>query len=399
MREETVSAKLRISVAIGTRPEAIKLLPVVREIRKHPANLSCRVVSTGQHRELLDQVFEAFGIKPDVDLRIMEPNQDLEGLCARALLKVGEELSASPPDLLLVEGDTTTVFASSLAAFWRGCPVGHVEAGLRSGNPRDPFPEEMNRILTGCLATLHFAPTSEAAENLKRAGVPEDRIYVTGNPVIDALLQISEEKPEPPAGLNLDPRRDLLLVTVHRRESFGVRLAEILSAIRELVARFPGVEAVLPVHPNPQVSGAVEAALGGVERIHLVPPLRYREFVGLLRRARLVLTDSGGVQEEAPALGKPVLVLRNTTERPEGVARGVVRLVGTERERIVREASILLEDPGAYRAMAKRISPYGDGLASRRIVEAVLHHFGRRAGRPEAFRAAEGPAGPGGREA
>jgi len=324
-----------------------------------------------------------------VDLRIMEPNQDLEGLCARALLKMGEELSASPPDLLLVEGDTTTVFASALAAFWRGCPVGHVEAGLRSGNPRDPFPEEMNRILTGCLATLHFAPTAEAAGNLKRAGVPEERIYVTGNTVIDALLQIAKEEPELPAGLRLDSRRDLLLVTVHRRESFGVRLAQILSAIRRIVERFPGVEVVLPVHPNPQVCGAVEATLGDVDRVHLVPPLRYREFVGLLRRARLVLTDSGGVQEEAPALGKPVLVLRNTTERPEGVASGVVRLVGTDEDRILREASILLEDPGAYGAMAKRISPYGDGLASRRIVEAVLHRFGRRPERPGEFRPAQ----------
>jgi UDP-N-acetylglucosamine 2-epimerase (non-hydrolysing) len=377
--------KLRVSVALGTRPEAIKLLPVVRELRKRPEILDCRVIASGQHRELLDQVLEVFGVGPDADLHLMQPGQKLETSFARALVGMSEELSSHRPDILLVEGDTTTVFAGALAAFWQGCPVGHVEAGLRSGNVRDPFPEEMNRILTGCVADLHFAPTRQAAENLRKVGVPAERIHVTGNTVIDALLEISKGPPSFPAGLSLDPRSAVILVTVHRRESFGEPLRDILSALKEIARRFPAVEIVLPVHPNPQVHDEVHALLGGVPRIHLVSPLSYVDFVGVLRSCRLVLSDSGGVQEEAPALGKPVLVLRNTTERPEGVACGVARLVGTSTDRIVREAAALLEDPRAYDAMAKCVSPYGDGQASRRIVEAILHRFGYRSERPEDF--------------
>jgi len=315
----------------------------------------------------------------------MEPGQTLESSFARAILGMSGELVEHRPDFLLVEGDTTSVFASSLAAFWRGCPVGHVEAGLRSGDVRDPFPEEMNRMLTGCIADLHFAPTAEAAANLRRIGVPDERIHVTGNTVIDALLRFSSTARDLPPDLDIDPRSLLVLVTVHRRESFGEPLAEILAALKDLVERFPRVEIVLPVHPNPQVHGAVHGALGGVPRAHLVPPLGYLQFVEVLRRSHLVLTDSGGVQEEAPALGKPVLVLRNTTERPEGVTWGVARLVGTRRGRIVEEASRLLEDEMAWKAMARRISPYGDGRASERIVDAILHRFGLRAERPADF--------------
>jgi UDP-N-acetylglucosamine 2-epimerase (non-hydrolysing) len=385
MNDGSMTTKLTLSVAIGTRPEAIKLLPVVKELRARSDLIDCRLISTGQHREMLDQMFEAFDIGPDIDLGLMKPGQTLEALCSRALLRMTVELTKNRPDMLLVEGDTTTVFASSLAAFWKGVPVGHVEAGLRSGNVRDPFPEEMNRILTGCIADLHFAPTREAADNLRRVGVPDERIHVTGNTVIDALLHFSREGRELPPSLALDPARRLVLVTVHRRESFGAPLAEVLAALREIVGRFPDIELVLPVHPNPQVHGAVHGALGNLPRVHLVPPLGYLEFVEVLRRAYLVLTDSGGVQEEAPALGKPVLVLRNTTERPEGVTWGVARLVGTDRERIVREASVLLADPAAHASMARRISPYGDGQASRRIADAVLHRFGRLAERPVDF--------------
>ncbi len=379
------TARLEVSVAIGTRPEAIKLLPVVAELREHPDEISCRVISTGQHREILEQVFEVFGVAPEADLRLMQPGQSLEASFARTLVGMAEELARHPPDILLVEGDTTTVFGGALAAFWKGCPVGHVEAGLRSGDPRDPFPEEMNRILTGNLADLHFAPTAQAARNLLRAGVPRARIHVTGNTVIDALQRVSARVPAGRFPFDVDPRSILLLVTVHRRESFGEPLREILSALREIVRLFPAVEVLLPVHPNPQVRDVVRTTLGRVPRVHLLPPLGYGDFVAALKSAHLVLTDSGGVQEEAPALGKPVLVLRNTTERPEGVACGVARLVGTASERIVRETARLLEDPPAYQAMARAHSPYGDGRAAQRIVAAIRHHFGLCKARPDEF--------------
>jgi UDP-N-acetylglucosamine 2-epimerase (non-hydrolysing) len=379
------TARLEVSVAIGTRPEAIKLLPVVSELREHPGEISCRVVSTGQHREMLEQVFGAFGLVPDADLRLMQPGQSLEASFARALVGMAEELASHPPDILLVEGDTTTVFGGALAAFWKGCPVGHVEAGLRSGDARNPFPEEMNRVLTGNLADLHFAPTAQAARNLLRARIPRARIHVTGNTGIDALRQVSGRVPTGRLPFDLDPRSLVVLVTVHRRESFGEPLREILSALREIGRLFPAVEILLPVHPNPHVRQVVHAALERVPRVHLLPPLAYGDFVAALQSAHLVLTDSGGVQEEAPALGKPVLVLRNTTERPEGIACGVARLVGTTSERIVREAARLLEDPRAYQAMARAHSPYGDGRAARRIVDAIRHHFGLCDERPDEF--------------
>jgi UDP-N-acetylglucosamine 2-epimerase (non-hydrolysing) len=376
---------LAVSVAIGTRPEAIKLLPVVSVLREHPGEIRCRVVSTGQHREMLEQVFEVFGVVPDADLRLMQPGQSLEASFARALVGMAEELARHPPDLLLVQGDTTTVFGAALAAFWRRCPVGHVEAGLRSGEPRDPFPEEMNRILTGNLADLHFAPTAGAARNLLRAGVPPARIHVTGNTVIDALQQVSARVPPGRLPFSIDPGSILLLVTVHRRESFGDPLREILSALREIGRLFPAVEILLPVHPNPHVRDVVRSVLERVPRVHLLPPLGYADFIAALKSAYLVLTDSGGVQEEAPALGKPVLILRNTTERPEGVACGVARLVGTTSERIVRETGRLLEDPRAYEAMARAHNPYGDGRAARRIVDAIRHQFGLCEERPAEF--------------
>jgi UDP-N-acetylglucosamine 2-epimerase (non-hydrolysing) len=377
--------RLGVSVVLGTRPEAIKLLPVVAALRECPDIVACRLVSTGQHRELVDQVFEAFDVQADTDLRLMEPGQALETSFARVLLGMTEEFKAHRPDLVLVEGDTTSVVATALAAFWRGCPVGHVEAGLRSGNRRNPFPEEMNRTLAGCMADLHFAPTRQAAANLRQVGVPESAIFVTGNTVIDALLSIARKVKGLPAGIPLAPASRLLLVTVHRRESFGEPLAAILAALAEIVRLVPDVEIVLPVHPNPKVHGAVYERLGGIPRIHLVQPVKYADFVALLRAAYLILSDSGGVQEEAPALGKPVLVLRETTERPEGVAAGVARLVGTSTPRIIQETTTLLNDAGAYRAMARPVDLYGDGRASWRIVQAIRHHFGLSPERPDDF--------------
>ncbi len=370
---------------IGTRPEAIKLLPVVDVLRKLPEAVSCRVVATGQHKEMLEQVFSVFGVEPDVNLQLMQEGQGLEDTFARALLAVKAELKANPADIVLVEGDTTTVLAGALAAFWNNVPVGHVEAGLRSGDPRNPFPEEMNRMLTGFLADLHFAPTSAAAENLRRCGVPPERVFISGNTVIDALRSVSGRLGAEQAELDLDPSRRLVLVTVHRRESFGAPLQRILQAVKKLVTTFPDIEVVLPVHPNPQVKGAVHSALGGTERIHLVPPLGYFDFVSLLHDSFLVLSDSGGVQEEAPSLGKPVLVLRENTERPEGISAGVARLVGTDTSTICKAASQLLTDPDKYRAMARAVNPYGDGRASERIVDAVLYRFGKKPNPPEDF--------------
>ena len=341
---------------------------------------------------MLDQVLAVFGVKPETDLNLMEPGQELERIFTRALLAMKDELAATRPDMVLVEGDTTTVFATALAAFWRACPVGHVEAGLRSGDVRNPFPEEMNRILAGALADLHFAPTRDAAENLRRCGVPDARIFVTGNTVIDALKSTAEKVRNLPRGVALDPRARLVLVTVHRRESFGEPLRRVLTALARIVATIPDVELALPVHPNPNVHRAVHAALDRMPRVHLTPPLDYLEFVNYLQAAHLVLTDSGGVQEEAPALGKPVLVLRETTERPEGVNAGVAKLVGTATERIVGEATKLLADARAYRAMAYAVNPYGDGRASERIVEALRFHFGMIPERPADFGAAA-PAG------
>ena len=375
----------KVSVVFGTRPEAIKMLPVVRALRARPEEFECRVVATGQHRQMLDQVLAVFGTVPDADLDLMEPGQELERIFTRAVMAMKDELAATRPDMVLVEGDTTTVFATALAAFWRGCPVGHVEAGLRSGDVRNPFPEEMNRILAGCLSDLHFAPTRDAAGNLLRAGVPEARIFVTGNTVIDALRATALAVKDRPCAAVRDARSRVVLVTVHRRESFGEPLGRVLAALAQIVKTVPDIEIVLPVHPNPRVYDAVHAALGNVPRVHLLAPLDYLDFVAYLEAAHLVLSDSGGVQEEAPALGTPVLVLRETTERPEGIHAGVARLVGTDTARIVGEAVKLLGDGRAYAAMARAVNPYGDGRASERIVAALRHHFGMTAERPADF--------------
>lgn len=358
--------KKRILAVVGTRPEAIKMAPVVLELRNH-GWAEVRVLATAQHRQMLDQVLATFGIVPDIDLDIMRPNQSLPDLTARLLSALDTVLESEAPDVVLVQGDTTTVMTVALAAFYRRIPVGHVEAGLRTGDMSNPFPEEMNRVVAGRLARWHFAPTSASRNNLLREGFADDSIHITGNTVIDALLQVAERDIVLPFDLPADRR--LVLVTAHRRENFGSPFREICAAIRDLTDRHEDIHVVYPVHPNPNVAGPAYEILGGHPRINLIDPLDYLPFVSAMRRAHIILTDSGGVQEEAPALGKPVLVMRYETERPEAVAVGVVKLVGPDREAILREAGELLDDAAAYSAMAKGVSPYGDGKAASRIAE------------------------------
>jgi UDP-N-acetylglucosamine 2-epimerase (non-hydrolysing) len=382
MAQRSRSVKRRVAVIFGTRPEAIKLAPVILALRQ-AADIECRVCVTGQHREMLDQVLEVFGIQPDADLRLMKPNQSLAELTSRALVAIDEYLAADAPDLVLTQGDTTTVFCATLASFYRRVPVGHVEAGLRTWDLSAPWPEEANRVLTSRLAAIHFAPTKWSRDNLRREGIPAKAIRVTGNPVIDALFlalkRIREAPPEIPglpSGLLEDPGSRIVLITGHRRESFGEGFENICRAIADLAKAHPGTRFVYPVHLNPNVRGPVGRILGNKagkgrrSNIHLLEPLPYLSFVALLSRAELALTDSGGIQEEAPGLGVPVLVMRETTERPEGVRAGTVKLVGASRETIVREASRLLDNPGARARMARRRNPYGDGRAAGRIVKA-----------------------------
>lgn len=381
--------KPTVSVIFGTRPEAIKLAPVVKALRSDDA-FSCHVCVTAQHREMLDQILQIFQIVPDKDLNLMEHNQTLCGLASRTLEALDNYLQEVRPDFVLVQGDTTTVLVSSLAAFYNNIPVGHVEAGLRTGNLRSPWPEEANRILVSDLACLHFAPTEAARQNLLREGVLPKRVIVTGNTVIDALLLILEKvKNHPPKipGLddslfNGDHRAPVVLITGHRRENFGAGLEAICKAVDELARGFPYVHFVYPVHLNPNVRSTVltmlgtgDGLLGHVENIHLLNPLSYLEFAALMARAQLILTDSGGIQEEAPSLGKPVLVTRDTTERPEAIAAGTAKLVGSDPAAIVREVSRLLTDVTYYRSMATGNNPFGDGHATSRVVLALKKHF------------------------
>ena len=373
----------KVCIVFGTRPEAIKLAPVVLALRADP-RFACDVCVTAQHRQMLDQVLEAFAIAPDADLDLMVPEQTLAGLTGRAIEAIDRHLAEAKPDLVLVQGDTTTTFCAALASFYRHIPVGHVEAGLRTGNLESPWPEEANRILTTRLARLHFAPTAGNRANLLREGVPGDRIVVTGNTVIDALflaLEIVKNArpaiPGLPDGV-VSGAQPLVLITGHRRENFGPGFEAICQAIAELARRFPDAAFVYPVHLNPNVRRPVDAILrsAGTANIHLIEPLSYLPFVAMMSRATVVLSDSGGVQEEAPSLGKPVLVMRDTTERPEAVTAGTVKLVGTDRRAIVEEASRLLTDRVAYDAMARAMNPYGDGKATGRIVAACASFLG-----------------------
>jgi UDP-N-acetylglucosamine 2-epimerase (non-hydrolysing) len=357
-----------ILCTIGTRPEAIKMAPVIKAFQA-ASWARCRVLFTAQHRELVDQMLTFFGIEPDLDLDIMRPNQSLVELTSRLLVAVHDAITRERPDLVLAQGDTTTVLATALASFYHKVPFGHVEAGLRTGRLFAPFPEEANRILAGRLSALHFAPTASARANLLREGFDDGSIFVTGNTVIDALLLAAEC--DVPIGVELDPFKRLILVTAHRRDSFGEPIRQICRAIERLHEEFADVEFLWPVHPNPSIKPVVENAMAKLRRVRLCSPLSYGPFVSSIKRATLILTDSGGVQEEAPALGKPVLVLREESERPEAISSGVAKLVGHDPDAIFSEASRLLTDANAYRSMAKGVSPYGDGRASERIVSAV----------------------------
>jgi UDP-N-acetylglucosamine 2-epimerase (non-hydrolysing) len=376
-------------VVLGTRPEAIKMAPLVAHLAAEPAHFSPRLVVTAQHREMVDQALAVFGLVPDRDLNLMQPGQTLPDLTCRVLTAMTAVLEEEQPDLVLVQGDTTTVLATALAAFYQQIPVGHVEAGLRTRNRYDPFPEEMNRRLTAPLAALHFAATPQARENLLRESIPAETIYVTGNPVIDALQRIAAQTPPPLAEVvpeaALAEGQRLLLVTAHRRENWGEPLRHICQALRRLAETYPQVQVVYALHRNPVVREAAREVLQGCARVHLIEPPDYAAFVHLMKRAYLILTDSGGLQEEAPALGVPVLVLRRTTERPEGIAAGTARLVGTDPEAIVAAARELLEQPAAHAAMAQAVNPYGDGRAAARIAAAIKHYLGRTATPPEDF--------------
>ena len=373
---------MKILTIFGTRPEAIKLAPVLKELEKHPEIVS-HVCVTAQHREMLDQVLELFEIQPDFDLDLMRNDQSLFDITARGLRDLQRVLEEERPDVVLVQGDTTTAFVASVAAFYLKIKIGHVEAGLRTEDKYNPFPEEMNRRLADVLSDLYFAPTNRAADNLAREGIAEDNVFVTGNTVIDALLWMVGKQSAPlrqeelerlfgeKYGLELNEKR-IILVTGHRRESFGKGFENICQGLKLAAEHNPGVQIVYPVHMNPNVREPVYRILGGVKNVHLIEPLDYTHFVFLMQRAYLILTDSGGIQEEAPSLGKPVLVMREKTERPEAIEAGVAKLVGTESERIFRETQRLLSDKVEYERMAHAANPFGDGKAAERIVQVLL---------------------------
>jgi len=364
----------RVTIVLGTRPEAIKLAPVIKAFR-HCGALTTRVVLTGQHREMVTQVMDLFGLKADQDLGLMAPRQTLTHVTCAALQGLRDDFQAYPPKLVLVQGDTTTAFAAGLAAFYEQIPVGHVEAGLRTDNLLDPFPEEANRRLLSQLASLHFAPTTKAEANLQASGVV-GQISVTGNTVIDALLLMAQTASEPKFdGIDWQHQR-VILATVHRRENWGERLVQIASGIRQVLDRHDDTSLLLPLHRNPTVREPLQRLLGDHPRVVMTEPLDYDRLVAVMKRCTLLLTDSGGLQEEAPALGKPVLVLRRTTERPEAVEAGTARLVGTEPSSIVDEASRLLSDASAYEAMSRAVNPFGDGHASQRILALCREYLG-----------------------
>ena len=380
--------KIKVMTVFGTRPEAIKMAPIVLELQKHSDKITPVVAVTAQHREMLDQVLNLFSITPDHDLDIMAQGQTLFDITSKAMMGLDKVLEQEKPDIVLVHGDTTTTFAGALAAYYHQTTVGHVEAGLRTHDKYSPFPEEMNRKLTGCIADLNFAPTETSESNLLAENVKPESIFVTGNTVIDALhhtvrddFQFEDELLQ-----NIDfENKRIILVTTHRRENLGEPMRHVYKALRQLTEEFDDVEVVFPVHKNPKVREVVREELGGLSQVHLIDPLDYEPFANLMHKAHLILTDSGGVQEEAPALGKPVLVLRDTTERPEAVAAGTVKLIGTDRDVVYNEAKTLLTDEKAYHRMAESVNPYGDGKASERIIQAILYHYGMVDSRPDVF--------------
>lgn len=378
---------IKVMTVFGTRPEAIKMAPVVLELQKHADRIQTIVAVTAQHRQMLDQVLDLFQITPDYDLDIMSQGQTLYDITTKSLMGLKDVLAKEKPDLVLVHGDTTTTFAGALASYYQQVPVGHVEAGLRTGDIYSPFPEEMNRKLTGAIAAIHFAPTATAKANLLKENVNPSHIYVTGNTVIDALMMTvagDYDFGDDLKDVDFHNHR-VILLTTHRRENLGEPMRHIYKALRRIIEEIPDTEIVFPVHRNPLVRKVVEAELAGVDRIHLIDPMEYEPFANLMSLSSLVLTDSGGIQEEAPSLGKPVLVLRNTTERPEAVEAGTVRLIGTDKDVVYAETKRLLTDQAAYDAMSNAVNPYGDGKASQRIVQAILHVFAGEEAVPDDF--------------
>lgn len=371
--------KIKLMTVFGTRPEAIKMCPLVLEMQKYPDFIEPIVAVTAQHREMLDQVLQLFAIKPDYDLNIMTAGQTLYDVTGRALAGLKDVLAEAQPDMVLVHGDTTTTFVGALASFYAQIPVGHVEAGLRTGNKFSPYPEEMNRKLTGAIADIHFAPTSTSKNNLLKENIGPAAIVVTGNTVIDALqTTVKADYRFTDSGLQkaLAGGKRLILVTTHRRENLGEPMRHVYQALRKVLENHPDVEAIFPVHKNPKVREIVDEELGKLAQVHLIEPLDYEPFANLMAKVDIVLTDSGGIQEEAPALGKPVLVLRDTTERPEAVDAGTVKLVGTAYDDVLRETSLLLDDSKYYQSMAEAANPYGDGRACERIIRKILHENG-----------------------
>ena len=378
---------IKVMTVFGTRPEAIKMAPVVLELQKHADRIQTIVAVTAQHRQMLDQVLDLFQITPDYDLDIMSQGQTLYDITTKSLMGLKDVLAKEKPDLVLVHGDTTTTFAGALASYYQQVPVGHVEAGLRTGDIYSPFPEEMNRKLTGAIAAIHFAPTATAKANLLKENVNPSHIYATGNTVIDALMTTvagDYDFGDDLKDVDFQNHR-VILLTTHRRENLGEPMRHIYKALRRIIEEIPDTEIVFPVHRNPLVRKVVEEELAGVDRIHLIDPMEYEPFANLMSLSSLVLTDSGGIQEEAPSLGKPVLVLRNTTERPEAVEAGTVRLIGTDKDVVYAETKRLLTDQAAYDAMSNAVNPYGDGKASQRIVQAILHAFAGEEAVPDDF--------------
>lgn len=381
-----MDSKIKIMTIFGTRPEAIKMAPLVLELEKYPDQIESIVTVTAQHRQMLDQVLEIFKVTPDYDLNIMKDRQGLTDVTVRALQGLDETMKEVKPDLVLVHGDTTTTFVASLAAFYNQIAVGHVEAGLRTFNKYSPFPEEVNRQITGVIADLHFAPTDKSSNNLLQENKKEDSIYVTGNTAIDALKTTVTDDYTHEVLNKLGSDR-MILLTAHRRENLGDPMRNMFRAIKRLVTDYNDVQVVYPVHLNPAVREVADEILGDDNRIHLIEPLGVLDFHNFASRAHIILTDSGGVQEEAPSLGVPVLVLRDTTERPEGIEAGTLKLAGTDEETIYNLASELLSNKEAYEKMSQASNPYGDGEASRRIVEAILHFFGKSEKAPDSFTA------------
>lgn len=377
--------KKKILVIFGTRPEAIKMAPLVKELQKHPEQFDTIVCVTAQHRQMLDQVLEIFQITPDYDLNIMKDRQSLTEIATNAMIGLEKVIKEVQPDLVLVHGDTSTTFVGSLVAYYHQVPVGHVEAGLRTYNKYSPFPEEMNRLLTGVIADLHFAPTSTAKQQLLKENKPESSIFVTGNTGIDALKTTINPDYQHPLLADFKEHERLILVTAHRRENLGEPMRQIFRAIRRIVDEFSDVRVIYPVHLNPVVQNLAQEVLGNHERILLTEPQDAISFHNLMARAYLIMTDSGGIQEDAPAVGKPVLVLRDTTERPEGIEAGTLKLAGTDEHVVYDLAYQLLVDPDEYRRMAEAKNPYGDGYASARIVQAIQYYFGFMTDRPVDF--------------